>query len=204
MSTGISLAPWWAFSLSAAKAVGYRAQGGGRCTASLLSREPSGLPPVALPADDAAPVLCQVPQAKASVPGGAAWTVLCVAATEPGARAQREACVATGNQALFLDTDAARAWAGTLPAATAEKPAVRAVDVIAAGGMMPCCSKATAMRCVNSIWRWLRGRPIVGVQGLSSDDIAAGGPTAPNACCENIDQYQHHRGGRQRQSDEIG
>ncbi|MYN14703.1 trifunctional transcriptional regulator/proline dehydrogenase/L-glutamate gamma-semialdehyde dehydrogenase [Pusillimonas sp. TS35] len=155
----------------------------------LLSREPSGLPPgVALPADDAAPVALPGPTGESNLyrvaPRG---TVLCVAATEPGARAQREACVATGNQALFLDTDAARAWAGTLPADQQKNLQFAPSDVIAAGGYDAVLFEGDgdALRELNLAVA-ARPGPIVGVQGLSSDDIAAGRAYRPERLLREI------------------
>src|SRR5690606_3690559 len=78
----------------------------------LLATRPAGLPPGV---DGAGPL----PRVM-TLPGPtgeqntyclqARGAVLCVAATEAGARTQYAAAQATGNAALFMDTPAARAW----------------------------------------------------------------------------------------------
>ncbi|MFT3721165.1 trifunctional transcriptional regulator/proline dehydrogenase/L-glutamate gamma-semialdehyde dehydrogenase [Pseudorhodoferax sp.] len=102
-------------------------------------------------------------------------TVLCVAATPPGAQAQWEALHPPGNRALWVDTPAARAWVAALPEAEradAAFVAEAALDEAAFDAVLfegdPDALRALHQRVAA------REGPIVPVQGLASADIAAG------------------------------
>ncbi|MBO9513051.1 MAG: trifunctional transcriptional regulator/proline dehydrogenase/L-glutamate gamma-semialdehyde dehydrogenase [Variovorax sp.] len=101
-------------------------------------------------------------------------TVLCVAATAAGARAQWEAVSATGNRALWIDTPAARAFAGQLPEADRPKATlIPEADALAAEFHAALFEgDPDALRELN---RRLAARegPIVSVQGLASNEIEA-------------------------------
>ncbi|WP_427183422.1 trifunctional transcriptional regulator/proline dehydrogenase/L-glutamate gamma-semialdehyde dehydrogenase [Bordetella bronchialis] len=102
-------------------------------------------------------------------------TVLCVAASEQGARAQWGAAQATGNRVLFADNSVARLYAQNLPPAQRDSVAfMRDEDLETAD------YQAVLFEGDSDALRLLSGRvaarpgPIVSVQGLSSDAVAQG------------------------------
>jgi len=103
-------------------------------------------------------------------------TVLCIAATEQGAKAQWMVTQATGNRVLWQDTPAARAWIAGLPAAERGTQAVIASDAIDQHDDIDAVlfeGDGDALRALNQrISR--RAGPILPVLGLTSDDIASG------------------------------
>ncbi|RCW74515.1 trifunctional transcriptional regulator/proline dehydrogenase/L-glutamate gamma-semialdehyde dehydrogenase [Pseudorhodoferax soli] len=102
-------------------------------------------------------------------------TVLCVAATAAGARAQWEAVRATGNRALWTDTPAAQAHVAQLSEADRGLARVAGEAQALAGEVHAALFEGDpdALRALN---RELAARngPIVSVQGLASDEIASG------------------------------
>ncbi|MGB3290509.1 MAG: trifunctional transcriptional regulator/proline dehydrogenase/L-glutamate gamma-semialdehyde dehydrogenase, partial [Burkholderiaceae bacterium] len=143
----------------------------------LLSRRPAGLPDgCRVDGGDAAPLALPGPTGESNQyrvkPRG---TVLCVPATEAGARAQWQACSETGNGMLVVGEGAGRAFFDGLDAAG--KLAVRfaSPEVVAEGDYDAVLFEGDgdALRELN---RSVAGRsgPIVPVQGLSSDALASG------------------------------
>jgi len=103
-------------------------------------------------------------------------TVLCVAATEQGAKAQWTVAQATGNRVLWQDSPASRAWMAGLPAA--ERAAQAVIDGNAIGeqdGIDAVLFEGDgdALREFNQRMA-RRAGPIVPLLGLTSDDIATG------------------------------
>jgi RHH-type proline utilization regulon transcriptional repressor/proline dehydrogenase/delta 1-pyrroline-5-carboxylate dehydrogenase len=102
-------------------------------------------------------------------------TVLCVASTAAGAQAQWDAVSGTGNRALWIDTPAARAFAGQLPGADRSKALLMnehdAMEAEFHAALFE--GDPDALRALN---RRLAARegPIVSVQGLAADEIASG------------------------------
>ncbi len=143
----------------------------------LLSRHPDGLP-VALSAKGRSGQALTLPGPTGetnlyrTAPRGSA---LCIAATEAGARAQYTACAETGNQMRLLDTPAARAWMKSLDDATSKLVQLVQREDIETGDYQAVLFEGDgdALRELN---RTVAGRPgpIVSVQGLTSEDIAAG------------------------------
>ncbi|WP_028355835.1 trifunctional transcriptional regulator/proline dehydrogenase/L-glutamate gamma-semialdehyde dehydrogenase [Bordetella petrii] len=142
----------------------------------LLATRPAGLPPGVdgagpLPRTFTLPGPTGEQNTYRLQPRGA---VLCVAATEAGARAQWAAAQATGNRALFLDTPAARAWQAGVGGAAAgvELLADDAVDEAVFHGVL-FEGDGDALRAWNQRIA-ARGGPILAVQGLTPDALAAG------------------------------
>ena len=180
--------------------------GGPLYLSRLLAQRPSGLPPgCELDAGGRASITLPGPTGESDVyrlqPRG---SVLCIAATLAGARAQYEACRATGNRMMLLENGAGREFAAELAAHAspgATRGVARASDVgqAARGAAVGVDSRGDrpvhpvadgeidrgayhavlfegdgdALRELNQRVA-ARGGPIVGVQGLSSDEIAAG------------------------------
>ncbi|HUG58245.1 MAG TPA: aldehyde dehydrogenase family protein, partial [Candidimonas sp.] len=102
-------------------------------------------------------------------------TVLCVASTEAGAAIQFDACKRTGNRMALLDTGAGQVF---FAARTAdEKKSIRLVanDEVEQGDYQAVLFEgdSDALRELNQAVAQRQG-PIVSVQGLSSDELAAG------------------------------
>ena len=143
----------------------------------LLGRHPEGLPEGLGVHDGAAQAvtLCG-PTGESNLykiaPRG---TVLCIAATEAGVRAQYEACVATGNRVSLVDGDAPRSWAKGLDDAGRQRVRLVQRDEIEKGHYQAVLFEGDgdALREL-SVAVAARPGPIIGVQGLTSDDIAAG------------------------------
>jgi RHH-type proline utilization regulon transcriptional repressor/proline dehydrogenase/delta 1-pyrroline-5-carboxylate dehydrogenase len=139
----------------------------------LLATRPAGLPPGV---DGAGPL----PRVM-TLPGPtgeqntyclqARGAVLCVAATEAGARTQYAAAQATGNAALFMDTPAARAWHAAAGAQVSFLADAEVDDATFHGVLFE--GDGDALRAWNERIAAREG-PILGVQGLTSDDLAAG------------------------------
>lgn len=102
-------------------------------------------------------------------------TVLCVAQSEAGARAQLQACISTGNMAAMVDTPASRAVVDSCT--EAEKERIRVLDSNAIeqadyqGVLFE--GDGDALRELNQLVAKRPG-PIVSVQGLSTYELAAG------------------------------
>jgi len=143
----------------------------------LLSRRPQGLPqwyPEAAGPDSA--LTLPGPTGESNTyrlkPRG---VVLCVAASENGARVQFQACADTGNAVLMADTEASRAF---LAACTPEQK--KRIGVLDGGAIAQADFQAALFEGDSDALRELnrqvaaRPGPIVSVQGLSADDLAAG------------------------------
>ncbi len=102
-------------------------------------------------------------------------TVLCVAATELGASAQFDACRLTGNRMALLDSDAGRAFFAARNAAERKTMRLAGGDEIEQGDYQAVLFEgdSDALRGLNQAVARRHG-PIVSVQGLSSDELAAG------------------------------
>ncbi|MBO1113072.1 trifunctional transcriptional regulator/proline dehydrogenase/L-glutamate gamma-semialdehyde dehydrogenase [Bordetella petrii] len=141
----------------------------------LLATRPAGLPPGAggagpLPRVLALPGPTGEQNTYSLQPRGA---VLCVAATEAGARAQYAAVQASGNAALFLDTPAARAWHA---AAQAEAAVSFLADAEVDGAVF---HGVLFEGDGDALCAWneriaARDGPILTVQGLTPDALAGG------------------------------
>jgi RHH-type proline utilization regulon transcriptional repressor/proline dehydrogenase/delta 1-pyrroline-5-carboxylate dehydrogenase len=143
----------------------------------LLGQHPAGLPQGLSVQDNAAQAmtLCG-PTGETNLykvaPRG---TVLCIAATAAGARAQYEACTATGNKIIFVEGDVSRTWVETLDSTARQCVGFARQDDIEQGDYQAVLFEGDgdALRELN-VAVAARPGPIIGVQGLSSDDIAAG------------------------------
>lgn len=138
----------------------------------LLTRSPGGLPMSC--GVDVEPITLPGPTGESNQyhlkPRG---TVLCVAQTETGIQAQHDACLRSGNHMLIVDTPVGRAFC---------KASSRAVEMTLVSDIAIEQSDfqavlfegdGDALRTLNqSIAR--RDGPIVPVQGLGSDELAAG------------------------------
>jgi RHH-type proline utilization regulon transcriptional repressor/proline dehydrogenase/delta 1-pyrroline-5-carboxylate dehydrogenase len=143
----------------------------------LLSRRPGGLPEWCRMEDAAgASMALPGPTGETNVyhvrPRG---TVLCIAATEAGARAQFDACTATGNQIAILDTDAGQGFYTSADAT--QKKAMRlwqdaGIDQDDYQAVLFEGDSDTLLELNQRIAQ--RPGPILSVQGLSSDELAAG------------------------------
>jgi len=105
-----------------------------------------------------------------------------VAATETGAQAQWQAVQSTGNQAIFVATPAARAWQqGLKTAGAGQLPAFIEEAQLDETGFEAVLFEgdADALRVLN---RRIAARPgpILTVQGLTSDALAAGASYLPD------------------------
>lgn len=142
----------------------------------LLRQAPPGLP-VGLRQEDGTPVsavtLCG-PTGESNIyelkPRG---TVLCVAASEQGVRAQLGTCEASGNVALFLDTEAAHEFIMTQP--ERKETRLPGLDEIEHADYQAVLFEgdSDALRDINQQVA-ARPGPIVSVQGLSTEEIIAG------------------------------
>src|SRR3546814_181776 len=148
----------------------------------LLSRRPPGLPDWYL---DAQGEDAQGREVVLTLPGPTGesntyhlkprGTVLCVAASEAGARTQFQACTDTGNVSAMADTEAARAFLATCT--PAEESRVKVVD---RGEIGQADYQAVlfegdgdALRELNQLVA-TRSGPICSVQGLSTYELAGG------------------------------
>ena len=102
-------------------------------------------------------------------------TVLCLAATRLGAEVQFAACAITGNRMALVDNEAARTFLKTCNAGQKERIAVVAESEIGQGDYQAVLFEgdSDALRILNQKVA-ARPGPIVSVQGLSSDALAAG------------------------------
>jgi RHH-type proline utilization regulon transcriptional repressor/proline dehydrogenase/delta 1-pyrroline-5-carboxylate dehydrogenase len=102
-------------------------------------------------------------------------TVLCIAASAEGARAQYDACVRTGNHAALLDNATGKAFIQTLEAA--KRNAVRLVQPseIETGSYDAVLFEgdSDALRDIN-VRVAARPGPIVAVQGRSTEELKGG------------------------------
>ncbi|MDN5844123.1 MAG: trifunctional transcriptional regulator/proline dehydrogenase/L-glutamate gamma-semialdehyde dehydrogenase, partial [Alcaligenaceae bacterium] len=139
----------------------------------LLARGPGGLPIACAIGDEAGLVTLPGPTGESNTyhlkPRG---TVLCQAQTERGIRAQHEACQRTGNRMLIVDTPAGKAFHGAgedsdarlVAAADAAQSDFQAVLFEGDGDELRVLTQEVAQR----------EGPIVPVQGLGRDELAAG------------------------------
>jgi RHH-type proline utilization regulon transcriptional repressor/proline dehydrogenase/delta 1-pyrroline-5-carboxylate dehydrogenase len=143
----------------------------------LLSRRPAGLPDWWQESEGGSQELeLPGPTGEANTyllkPRG---TVLGVAATREGAQAQYQACVATGNTLALADTDAAREFLADCP--PEQKKRIRSVPYGEIGQAdfqaVLFEGDGDALRELNQVVA-ARSGPIVSVQGLSADELAAG------------------------------
>jgi len=143
----------------------------------LLAKRPAGLPPVpGLPAAAPWTVALPGPTGESNtwslVPRG---TVLCVAASAAGAKAQWAAVQASGNRALFLDGPAAREFVAGLPEAQRGRAALAGEQAIDETGYQAVLFEGDgdALLALN---RRVAARPgpLAGVQGLSGHALQAG------------------------------
>lgn len=142
----------------------------------LLARKPEGLPAVIQNAGPALSVILPGPTGELNTwslaPRG---TVLCVAATEAGARAQWAAVQASGNRARFVDGDAARAVIASLPADAKSR-----ADTVAEAQIDEADFQAVLFEgdgdALLALNRRVAARAgaIVSVQGLTSAALAGG------------------------------
>jgi RHH-type proline utilization regulon transcriptional repressor/proline dehydrogenase/delta 1-pyrroline-5-carboxylate dehydrogenase len=143
----------------------------------LLSRRPPGLP-AWYAADSAQPsvLVLQGPTGESNVyylkPRG---TVLCVAATAAGGAAQYDACQRTGNRMALMDTEGGRAFIASCSAAQQKTIRLTNADETERGDYQAVLFEgdSDALRVLNQVVA-ARPGPIVSVQGLSSDELAAG------------------------------
>lgn len=142
----------------------------------LLAQRPAGLPAWCDPDQAGTSLVLNGPTGESNTyhvkPRG---TVLCVAASALGAHIQFDACRRTGNRMALLDTDVARAFLAAC--APEEGKAIRLVPSadIAQGDYQAVLFEgdSDALRSLNQAVAQRNG-PIVSVQGLSSDELAAG------------------------------
>jgi RHH-type proline utilization regulon transcriptional repressor/proline dehydrogenase/delta 1-pyrroline-5-carboxylate dehydrogenase len=142
----------------------------------LLSVRPAGLPVVS--GAPAMPIVLTLPgpTGESNIyrlePRG---TVLCVAATEQGARAQWAAVQATASRALFADTAAARQFAQSLAAAQRDALAFMPDEEVETADYQAVLFEGDG-DALRQLSRRVAARPgpIVSVQGLSSDAAAQG------------------------------
>lgn len=138
----------------------------------LLARSPGGLPldcgvdvePIALPGPTGESNLYRLK------PRG---IVLCVAQTEPGIQAQYSACLGSGNHMMIVDTPMGRSFCETAQATV--KMTLISDTAIGQSDFQAVLFEGDgdALRTLNqSIAR--RDGPILPVQGLGSDELAAG------------------------------
>ncbi|MDQ2187970.1 trifunctional transcriptional regulator/proline dehydrogenase/L-glutamate gamma-semialdehyde dehydrogenase [Alcaligenaceae bacterium A4P071] len=143
----------------------------------LLATRPAGLPPVAQPVSPLVePLALPGPTGENNlyrwVPRG---TVLCVADTEAGAKAQWAAVSATGNAAIFVNTAAGQAFVKGLPAQGDRKVRVEpesAIDTAAFDAVLFEGDGDTL--CTLNARVAKRDGAIVAVQGLTADALANG------------------------------
>ncbi|CAM3444753.1 trifunctional transcriptional regulator/proline dehydrogenase/L-glutamate gamma-semialdehyde dehydrogenase [Bordetella sputigena] len=142
----------------------------------LLSVRPAGLPVAG--GASAMPVVLTLPGPTGEAntyrlePRG---TVLCVAASEQGARAQWAAAQATGNRVLYADNSVARLFAQNLPPAQRDGVAfMRDEDTESADYHSVLFEGDSDALRVLAARVATRPGPIVSVQGLSSDAVAQG------------------------------
>lgn len=143
----------------------------------LLSRRPDGLPEWCRMEDaGGASMALPGPTGETNVyhvrPRG---TVLCIAATEAGARAQFDACAATGNQMAILDTQAGRDF--YTGADAAQQKTMRlwqdaSIDQDDYQAVLFEGDSDTLLALNQRVAQ--RQGPILSVQGLGSDELAAG------------------------------
>lgn len=102
-------------------------------------------------------------------------TILCVAATQAGLRAQMAACAATGNRMALLDTEVSRAALADCDAVQKKNVALVPDSAIEQGDYQAVLFEgdSDALLQINQTVAARLG-PIVSVQGLSPDEIAAG------------------------------
>ncbi len=143
----------------------------------LLARRPSGLPTWCdTDSAKASTLVLQGPTGESNVyhlkPRG---TVLCVAATDVGAAVQYEACRSTGNHMVLMGSDAGRAFFTARSTAELKTIRLAGIDEIEQGDYQAVLFEgdSDALRALNQAIA-ARPGPIVSVQGLSSDELAAG------------------------------
>ncbi|MGP1613694.1 MAG: trifunctional transcriptional regulator/proline dehydrogenase/L-glutamate gamma-semialdehyde dehydrogenase [Pollutimonas bauzanensis] len=143
----------------------------------LLARRPPGLPAgCGIDSGASAPLALDGPTGESNLYHiKARGTVLCVAATELGASAQFDACRLTGNRMALLDSDAGRAFFAARSAAEQKAMRLAGREEIEQGDYQAVLFEgdSDALRGLNQAVA-LRPGPIVSVQGLSSDELAAG------------------------------
>ncbi|RTZ47735.1 trifunctional transcriptional regulator/proline dehydrogenase/L-glutamate gamma-semialdehyde dehydrogenase [Candidimonas sp. SYP-B2681] len=148
----------------------------------LLAQRPPGLPAWCNTDSDQTPTLVlQGPTGESNAyhlkPRG---TVLCIAATVVGATVQYDACRRTGNRMTLIDTLAGRDFIASLSAAEQKTIQLAGPDEVERGDYQAVLFEgdSDALRDVN---RAVAARPgaIISVQGLSSDELAAGGTYHP-------------------------
>ncbi len=143
----------------------------------LLARSPKGLPAWCTPDHIAnAPLALKGPTGESNLyyvkPRGA---VLCIAATQVGAAKQFEACSGTGNRMSLLDTPAGAAFYASCNAKQQKSIRLVESDEIEHGDYQAVLFEGDSdtLRGLNQQVAQREG-PIVSVQGLSSDELAAG------------------------------
>lgn len=101
--------------------------------------------------------------------------VLCIAASQLGAKYQHQACIETSNSMLLLDTPEARAYVDTCAANLQAGITFLPADQLAQGDFQAVLFEGDSdeLRKVN-IALALRSGPIISVQGMTSDELANG------------------------------
>ncbi len=142
----------------------------------LLSQRPGGLPAWFKPGNAPSALTLAGPTGESNIyelkPRG---TVLCIAASRLGAEVQLAACVATGNKMSLVDTSVAKDLFGTCSAE--QKKIITLVNSaeVEQGDFQAVLFEgdSDALRELNQVVA-ARSGAIVSVQGLSSDELAAG------------------------------